>query len=167
MMVAVDVDYRSSSAIVAGVIFDHWLDNKPVREITAQISDVKEYISGQFYQRELPCILQLLQQINQLPECIIVDGYVYLNLEKKPGLGKHLYDALEGKSAVIGVAKKPFKDMPLGIEVYRGKSKRPLYITATGISAEVAKQHIAEMDGNNRLPTLLKRVDQLCRTTKL
>jgi deoxyribonuclease V len=167
MMVAVDVDYRASIAIVAGVIFDNWLDNKPVREITAQICEVKEYISGQFYQRELPCILELLQQINELPECIIIDGYVYLNPEKRPGLGKHLYDALQGKVAVIGVAKKPFKDMPPEIEIYRGKSKRPLYVTATGISAEVAKQHIAEMDGNNRLPTLLKRVDQLCRSTKL
>jgi deoxyribonuclease V len=83
MMVAVDVDYRASIAIVAGVIFDNWLDHKPVREITAQISDVKEYISGQFYQRELPGILELLQQINELPECIIIDRYVYLSADRK------------------------------------------------------------------------------------
>jgi deoxyribonuclease V len=38
-----------------------------------------------------------------------------------------------------------------------------LYITAEGIELETAKEYIHAMQGDFRLPTLLKRVDQLCR----
>ena len=44
---------------------------------------------GQFYKRELPCILELLKQVNPLPNYIVIDGYVYLGGDEKPGLGKH------------------------------------------------------------------------------
>lgn len=49
---------------------------------------------------------KLLSKHNLKPDCIIVDGFVHLE-DDKPGLGKHLYDALNGKVRVIGVAKNP------------------------------------------------------------
>ena len=75
----------------------------------------------------MPCILEILAQLESLPEIIVVDGYVELGSEQKPGLGKHLHDAIDGKSIIIGVAKNRFEDTPVEAEVFRGGSQRPLY----------------------------------------
>ena len=165
MNLAIDVHYRAEKAIAAGVIFTDWLACEPEREFVTQLSDVGKYESGQFYKRELPCILALLQQVDLLPSCIVIDGYVYLGADEKPGLGKYLYDALQGQAAIIGVAKNRFQDTLAEAELMRGKSKRPLYVTSVGVDQAQAKQFISRMCGAYRLPTLLKRVDQLCRKT--
>lgn len=163
MILAVDVAYHTEHATVGGVLFSRWNDEVPVREITAHVSPIAAYIPGQFYQRELPCILSLLKQISEPLETIIIDGYVYLGKEKLSGLGAYLYHALHEKIAIIGVAKTAFKDTPKDSEIYRGHSQRPLYVTAIGVDEEVARQYITNMSGPYRIPTLLKRVDQLCR----
>ena len=99
-----------------------------------------------------------------MPEHIVIDGHVYLDDARKPGLGKYLYDALQGKAAIIGVAKSPFKSTPADAAIFRSKSKRPLYVTATGVDEHTAKGFIRQMHGPYRLPTLLKRADELCRS---
>jgi deoxyribonuclease V len=163
MILAVDVDYRGDEAVAAGVVFEKWSDKESIREIVISIPEVKEYIPGRFYQRELPCIQALLKELDTGIEYIIIDGYVYLCSDDVPGLGAHLFHALEGNVTVIGVAKRPFKNTPKIAELFRGKSKRPLYVTAQGVDVAVAKRYIAKMHGKNRIPTLLKRVDQLCK----
>jgi len=96
MILAVDVDYRNdNSAKVAGVLFEHWDDREPTQILTSLIPKVNEYISGEFYRRELPCILDILKQVEDKLEYIVVDGYVYLN--DKMGLGAYLYEALDKK----------------------------------------------------------------------
>ena len=163
MNLAIDVHYQNKEATVAGITFANWQDCDPTATFITQVSNFGEYESGQFYKRELPCMLALLQEVGTLPDCIVIDGYVYLGNEQKPGLGKYLYDALNRESVVIGVAKNRFKDTPKKAELLRGKSKRPLYITTVGIDQTQAKQHISVMCGSFRLPKLLKDVDQLCR----
>jgi deoxyribonuclease V len=163
MNLAVDVHYRHESASVAGVIFSDWRSCKPQQELITQVSSVARYEPGQFYKRELPCILELLKHVHPLPNYIVIDGYVYLGSDEKPGLGKRLYDVLEGQCAIIGVAKNRFEGTPVDAELFRGKSSRPLYVTAVGINQAEAKHCIGEMCGASRLPTLLKRVDRLCR----
>lgn len=163
MILAIDVDYQDNSAFAAGVLFNNWDDCEFVDKLVAQIPSIEAYVSGEFYRRELPCILALLNQLNELPDYIVIDGYVYLGKNEKPGLGKHLYDALQGQTTIIGVAKKRFKDTPLNVAVYRGSSKRPLYVTSVGIENKLAKQYILKMCGENRIPVLLKTVDQICR----
>lgn len=163
MILAVDVDYREDKAVAAGVLFQNWEDSEPVQELISEIHKVAEYEPGQFYKRELPCVLALLQQLAQLPEFIVIDGYVYLDGNQKPGFGKHLYEALEGKSVIIGVAKSRFKDTPAETEIFRGGSKRALYVTAVGVSEVEAKSLVMRMHGEHRIPTLLKRVDQLSK----
>jgi deoxyribonuclease V len=165
MILAVDVDYRDDKAIVAGVSFNQWSDDKPAKEWVIQVSSPAAYVPGQFYRRELPCILALLKQIDEVPAYILIDGYVYLGRDKKPGLGQYLFEALPDDTVVIGVAKKRFKNTPEGTEIYRGKSKRPLYVTAAGIDEAEARQLILGMYGHYRIPVLLKRADQLCRQT--
>jgi deoxyribonuclease V len=164
MNLAVDVVYKKKAAIVGGVFFRNWTDEKPLRELVISCSIPDNYMPGQFYRRELPCIAALLEQVPEPLDCIIIDGFVYLGSAKEPGLGKHLSDMLEQKIAVIGVAKSPFTDTPKSCEVLRGKSKNPLYVTAEGIKGERAKLLIKTMHGQDRIPTLLKYVDLLCRT---
>ena len=75
----------------------------------------------------------------------------------------HLYDSLQKKVPVIGVAKNPFKDVNVESELLRGNSLKPLYITSVGYPLSQAKKCISLMAGKNRIPSLLKKVDRLCR----
>ncbi len=63
----------------------------------------------------------------------------------------------------MGVAKMRFSRARVAREVTRGGSRSPLYVTAVGIDLRMAACHIREMHGQYRIPTLLKRVDHLCR----
>ena len=163
MILVVDVDYRQDKAVAAGVVLRDWKDEKPVKEITTTCDVVHDYVPGEFYRRELPCLLKLLEQVDIELKAIVIDGYVHLGKGRSPGLGHYLFDALDKQIAVIGVAKTPFMDTPASTEIRRGASQRPLYVTAAGMHETEAKQCIQVMYGRDRIPTLLKRVDQLCR----
>lgn len=163
MNLAVDVHYREETALVAGVLFADRRTCEPDQELIASVPIVAGYEPGRFYRRELPCLLELLNRVDPPPSCIVIDGYVYLDRDQKPGLGKYLYDALNGQAVVIGVAKNRFEGTPAEAELIRGNSRRPLYVTAAGLGQAEAKQFIQEMCGRFRLPTLLKKVDHLCR----
>lgn len=162
MILAVDVQYSETKAFVAGVLFSSWQDEKESSDYLAVVSDIEEYEPGSFYKRELPCILALLKKHQLKPETIVVDGYVYLDVDGKPGLGKRLYDSLDGKIKIVGVAKKAFVGINEEFGIYRGKSSKPLYVTAT-FCPEKARECIVSMYGENRIPVLLKRADRLCR----
>ena len=163
VILAVDVNYRAGEAIVAGVAFDSWTDSESLASYISVVESVNDYEPGSFYRRELPCILKLLSEHHLTPATILIDGYVYLDGSSSPGLGRHLYDALEQKVMIIGVAKKPFKGIAAVHEVYRGNSSRPLYVTCAGIELSVAKQRTKSMHGPYRIPTILRKVDQLSR----
>lgn len=162
MIACLDVHYRDPGAVAAGLWFEHWQDGASSAEVVLTIEQVAPYQSGELYRRELPGLLSVLEQ-GPPAEIVIVDGYVWLDDEQRPGLGAHLYRALGEKVAVIGVAKTRFHSATLALELLRGTSRSPLYITAAGMDATEAARHIAEMQGPYRMPTLLKRVDQLCR----
>jgi deoxyribonuclease V len=163
MILAVDVDYKNNEANIAGILFDSWDDEVPKRTFKYNIKNVADYEAGSFYKRELPCILKLINESQLEPDVIIIDGFVYLDNDMKPGLGKHLFDALASKSTVIGVAKSSFHGISQEHELIRGDSKKPLYITSAGIDKISAKKYVSEMHGPYRLPTLLKLVDSECR----
>lgn len=163
MILATDVHYLADHAIAAAVLFARWEEAVPAAYWTVRIDTVADYIPGQFYQRELPCLMQLISQAPQPISCVVVDGYVDLGGEQQPGLGRHLWHALQGQTPVLGVAKTRFADTPDNAALYRGKSEKPLFISAAGIELEQAKAAVARMHGPHRLPSLLKRVDQLCR----
>ena len=166
MILAVDVHYENASAVVAGIGFTRWTDQVPATSYVSTIGKAGGYIPGEFYKRELPCILTLLHEHKLSPTCMIIDGYVFLDGHTRPGLGKHLYDALSGQVKIIGVAKNPFKAIASEYELYRGASGKPLYITCAGMKLSEAKSRIAAMHGPYRIPSLLKTVDQLCRKTR-
>ncbi len=160
--ICVDVQYADLTAKVAGVLFRDWADPQPIHEITISTAVLAEYEPGAFYKRELPCILELLAQLPTTPALIIIDGYVWLGHER-PGLGYHLFTALEGKVPVIGVAKNHFHGIDDACALLRGTSQRPLFVTSEGMDAGEAMRGIEAMHGAHRVPTLIKRADQLCR----
>lgn len=163
MMLSVDVHYQANSAHVAGVLFDSWLASRPRAIFCSELRTVHAYIPGEFYKRELPCILRLIRDHGLSPGTIIIDGYVYLDGMSTPGLGKHLYDALNGAATVVGVAKTRLSGIGSGHNILRGSSNRPLYITSVGMGLARAKTHILSMHGSHRIPTLLKNADRACR----
>lgn len=166
MIAAVDVYYFNNSAVAAAILFDDWRSDQPAIEIRQNVTNVEPYTPGFFYKRELPCLLKVLEQVKNRFEIIIIDGYVWLNSRKRPGLGAYLYQFLGEKIPVIGVAKTKFKEGSHAVPVLRGRSRRALYVTAAGIKVAVAAKRIESMHGRYRIPTLLKKVDVLCRNPK-
>jgi deoxyribonuclease V len=162
MMACLDVAYREPGASAAGVTFRDWSDASATEERVVQIPVVQPYEPGRFFLRELPCLLAVLQVLPPV-ELVVIDGYVWLERGKRPGLGAHLYTALDQKIPVVGVAKTRFRGADLVCEIRRGTSSRPLFVTAAGMPAELAAEHVRSMHGKHRIPTLLARVDQLCR----
>lgn len=165
MILAIDVHYKEVNAKVVGVLFD-WEDEKPKEIITTEVHEVEEYQSGQFYKRELPCILELFKQIDITDiEAIIIDGHCYVSNDKKLGLGAYLYEALERKIPIIGVAKKSFHNTEkVSNPVYRGNSKVPLFVSSIGIDIEFITNKVLKMYGNYRIPTILKQLDRLTKS---
>jgi deoxyribonuclease V len=142
------------------VVFTAWEDAAPAAEYTAAVGSIEPYIPGQFFRRELPCLLAAIAKIAEPIDTLIIDGYV--TLAAQPGLGRHLYDALQQKIPVIGVAKTRFAGAP-AVQLFRGRSASPSFITAIGIDPATAANNIRHMHGPHRIPTLLKRVDRLAR----
>lgn len=164
MQLALDVFYAGDRAKAVAVLFD-WKDSTPHEVYEEDFVGVAEYVPGEFYKRELPCLLKLLTRVKlETVEAIVIDGYVFLDETEKLGLGGHLYNAMEKKIPVIGVAKTPYHGMRhTAKQVLRGNSKNPLYITAVGMELTKATERIRAMHGDYRLPDILKRLDQLTK----
>jgi deoxyribonuclease V len=161
MIACVDVDYRDDAAQAACVLVRDWTDADSAGVHVERIAGVAPYQPGQFYRRELPCLLAVLAKVKEPLDAVIVDGYVWLR-DGTPGLGAHLYEALGGKVPVIGVAKTRFASAAAEA-VIRGTSRRPLFVTAAGMDLAEAADRVRRMHGPFRIPTALRNVDQLCR----
>ncbi len=161
MIAAFDVHYgKDRTASAAAVIFKDYSDAAPVDTVTRMVHGTADYIPGSFYKRELPCLLELIKCIKFPLTEAIVDGYVML--DSRPGLGQHLYMELGGRTPIIGVAKNRYPGTE-AVEVLRGDSRMPLFVTSAGITAVEAAERIKRMQGRYRFPTLLKLADRLAR----
>jgi deoxyribonuclease V len=63
-----------------------------------------------------------------------------------------------------GVAKSPFRTATHAVPVLRGRSARPLFVTAAGMPLADAASVVRQMAGRFRLPDALRRADALART---
>ena len=165
MIVAIDVHYKENTAKAVGAIIQNWGDAAAVEHIIRYIDAVDEYEPGAFYKRELPCIMEVLNQIDLLTVTyIVVDGFVVLDDVGKPGLGAYVYESINRKIPVIGVAKSNFHQNLINvIPVLRGESHNPLYVTAVGIDLQQAGDFVKNMHGEFRLPTVLKEMDRITK----
>jgi len=164
MIACTDVYYRATQAVAACLLFRNWPDDCSYLELTDRVETPAAYEPGRFYRRELPALLSVVEKLPERPDIIMIDGYVWLGQESYPGLGAYLYQALSGTIAVVGVAKTLFKEGPAVRGVRRGTSVRPLYVTAAGMDLNEAAERVVQMHGKFRIPTLLKKVDRLCRS---
>jgi deoxyribonuclease V len=153
----VDVHYEGERARAACVTAARWEDAVPLKQHTVELEAVAAYAPGEFYKRELPCLLKVLEGVDA--EVIVIDGYVFLDEAGRKGLGAHLHDAI-GKP-VVGVAKTAFNGSPMAQKVLRGTSKRPLYVTQLGVPD--APERVQSMHGASRIPTLIALADALSR----
>lgn len=166
MYLITDVDYRSDGAYAAGILFENKSDEKPLQSYLIKIQQVEEYVPGEFYKRELPCLMRLIDQVKKdvKIDTIIVDGHTWLSSQTHKGLGAYLYFELKGITPVIGIAKNRFYN-GCATEIFRGESSKPLYITSVGVENDFASNFVRNMHGPYRLPTMVKSVDTLCRKT--
>ncbi len=163
---AIDVHYEGGTAYVAGIAFSDPSQTEPDQVYYSELQVPGEYESGEFYKRELPCIIKLIDEHHLNPSVIIIDGYTYLDGVNNWGLGARLsnYFFQQGKEiSVIGVAKNPRKDTPKDWEVLRGSSSKPLYVKAVGLDDNFSREIISGMAGDHRQPILIKLADTLCR----
>ncbi len=165
MFFCTDVQYddEAGTAVAAALGFRHSSDPHPARQYKRTFRDIQPYIPGEFYRRELPCLLGILEDCAESDpiDAVFVDAHVWLR-PNEPGLGHHLWRELGERIPVIGVAKARFRDGEAA-EVLRGRSKKPLFVTAVGTDIEGAERFVRDMHGPHRIPTLLNLVDALCR----
>jgi deoxyribonuclease V len=165
MHLAVDVYYDTASARGACVGFARVEDDRPAFIVTESFTGAaSDYEPGDFKKRELPYLVKLVELARvQAPEIesVIVDGYVWLD-GARPGLGGHLFDALGGAIAIIGVAKTRYHSAT-AIEILRGESQSPLFVTAAGIEPATAATFVSALHGEHRIPTMLRIVDRASR----
>lgn len=160
-LACVDVAYGDHGAAAACLLFDAFGDARARGAHVVRLRDgeIAPYVPGRFYERELPPILRVLSGVTVPLDVVVVDGHVWLGPDR-PGLGAHLHAAI--RVPVIGVAKTAFRGAPT-IEVLRGRSARPLFVTAIGVDPDQAAAAVRAMHGPSRIPTLLRDVDRLAR----
>ena len=162
MIAALDVHYRpDGSAKAVCLVFDRFDAPSSSEVFEAMLYHVEDYQPGEFYRRELPCLLEVLKLCDlESTTCLLIDGYVFLDDDGKPGLGWHLYQHFQGKIPVVGVAKTAFHNNQKWVRpVLRGNSRNPLYISSAGMDADIAAEHIRNMAGPYRMPDLLQMLD--------
>src|SRR5262245_37174741 len=134
MLACTDTFYGDFGSRTSLVLFEQWNDDVPTCEtVTENTFNPAEYVPGQFFRRELPCILSATRSVGDTLSTLVIDGYVWLDNNGRKGLGAFLYDALDQAINVIGVAKTRFAGSH-GVEVFRGTSRNPLIVTAAGLS---------------------------------
>ena len=180
---ATDTYYYKDRAKTVGIIFNSWEDSEPAEIIHSWLSADKygPYIPGEFYKRELPCIINLFKEHNiDLKEfdTIILDGLARLPGSSTEGLGAHLEDKIQelwpdldfyDRPSIMGIAKTKFGDVendPGTSVVHRGTAKTPLYVNTTWhlMSSADAAENLKKMHGDNRIPTLLKLLDRATKS---
>ncbi len=165
LFVAVDVHYLAESRARAAVVAaaDRRFAVIAFSD-TALVEAGSVYRPGEFYRRELPPLRSVIPRSGGLA-LIVVDGYADLDAAGRPGLGAHVH--AEFGVPVIGVAKTPFRTATHAAQVLRGRSARPLYVTAAEMPVAEAAHLVQEMAGAFRVPDALDFADRLARGLEL
>lgn len=164
MFVVIDADYdeKTRKGHVAGIVVQDLLSDKVEKVVTAIVENVEDYIPGQFYRRELKSVEAIINQLDKTQiEAIVIDGYADSGTEEH-ALGTFVYE--EYKIPVIGIGKNKYKRCILeNLEVCRGDSQRPLFVSSKGMDNEKSKELVKNMFGEFRLPFLVKYADKMAR----
>jgi deoxyribonuclease V len=158
---AVDVHYLASAGARAALVTARDASFAQLAgTATILVAKTEPYSPGEFYLRELPPIRTVCRGAGPL-ELIVVDGYVDLDPAGRPGLGAHVH--AEFGAPVIGVAKSAYRTATHAARIRRGRSARPLFITAAGLTIADAASLVENMAGPFRIPDALRTADRLAR----
>jgi deoxyribonuclease V len=156
-------------ARAACVLIDAWNSDQVLESFVQDSLIEAPYRPGEFYRRELPCLVSVLRLLPALPDAIVIDGYVWLPPDGRPGLGAHLDDALEHRTVIVGIAKTAFASVascPAVAPVLRGASRNPLYVSSAGLATDAAAVAVRSMAGPYRIPDIVRITDRLSRTKR-
>ncbi|WP_314244628.1 hypothetical protein [Empedobacter tilapiae] len=78
MIVAVDTFYYENKAKTIAITFDYWDNSNYTKYYSEELNISSEYIPGEFYKRELPCILSILKNfdIDTINEILLMDMFI-------------------------------------------------------------------------------------------
>jgi deoxyribonuclease V len=103
VLAGIDVSYDKQADLTKAFIvlmsFDHLL---PLKSVTASLPTSFPYVPGLLSFREIPAILQVFQQLGQIPDLLMVDGQGIAH-PRRLGIAAHLGVILD--IPAIGVAK--------------------------------------------------------------
>jgi deoxyribonuclease V len=142
MIACLDVYYCDNAAVAAAIVFPDWISRSPLSEYTTTVTGVAEYEAGRFYLRELVPLKAVIAKIAEPIEVYVIDAYCYLSSDRAHGLGAYLYESLGRSTPIIGVAKNRYRDTNHAVELLRGGSVRPFYVTSIGLDYHLAARHI-------------------------
>jgi deoxyribonuclease V len=161
MYAAVDVHYLGENGARAALVTAADPEFGAVLwSMTAMTPAAPAYRPGEFWRRELPPVRAVCEGVAGLA-LIVIDGYADLSPTGRPGLGARVH--VELGVPVIGVAKTFFRGAVHAAQVRRGRSARPLYVTAAGVELEEAASLVGRMAGPFRIPDALRLADRLAR----
>ncbi|HJV84480.1 MAG TPA: endonuclease V [Noviherbaspirillum sp.] len=161
-----DVHYDTRGAQAACIVADSWTAEAALCSCVDVIKEVRPYQPGSFYLRELPCLISVLRLLPALPDMLVIDGYVWLPPLARAGLGARLYETLQRRVPVVGIAKTAFAGGEACadvVPVWRGTSGKPLFVTAAGVDIHAAAEWVRSLAGKHRLPILVSMADRLSR----
>jgi len=110
VLAILDAAYSETASAVACVTAASWDATRSLNETSLTAGPPAAYEPGQFFKRELPLLVDVLARLPDRPATIVIDGYVWLGMDGRKGLGAHLYDALGEACAVVGIAKTRLAD---------------------------------------------------------
>lgn len=163
MKLALAMHGVADGAVVAAVAFDEWGAPEASRTFSTRIAPADPPVRSPRGTAELAGVLHLLREHALEPELIVIDGPVHSDAAETPAWGRQLFDALGGRSAVVGVSTRAIPGMPAQFEVWREEEARPLIVTCIGIDLGAAKMRVRTMHGRRRVPTLMKLAARLAR----
>ena len=165
MKLVMDFHLQGDTARVAAVAFDDWAAFEGTKNYSLDIGHIEKPAKGELDLRALPWFIQLLDANRLQPEVIVLDGFVHLDTQETPALGRRLHDTLGGRTAVIGVSKSVFKgtDTPDQFCIFREDETPALVVTSAGIDLGAAKARIRAMHGRKRMPTLMKLAARIAK----
>lgn len=175
----VDVAFPEKGQVTqAGVVVLDFPSLQVVEQAVARVATTLPYVPGLLSFREIPAILQALEQLKTLPDLILCDGQGLAH-PRRFGLACHL-GVLTGL-ATIGVGKTRFvgKHEPVGEEkgaykwlwdkgeivgvVLRSRTKvKPIYVSiGHRVSLETAIEYVLACTPKYRLPETTRLADRL------
>lgn len=163
MKLTIAIHFDAAQAQAAAVAFEAWDSPEATQTYVTHIAHVDKPARGELDLRALPCAMQLLSEHKLAPELILIDGFVHLDGNETPGLGRHLFQALGGTTPVIGLSKTNRPGLSAQFEVMREEEAKPLIVTCAGLDIGAAKARLRAMHGRKVVPTLMKLAIRLAK----